>query len=448
MERIRAGGGVEDLRTVYGILMAAVIGLTVAISTQAQPASDPGSGPLQLQAAVDTALAGNPSLDQLLARYQALREVPSQVGTLPDPVVSFGAANFPVDSFRLRQEPMTQLQFGISQRLPFPGKLGLAAEAAEHVAQAAGHELAELRLVVERDVRRTWWQIMFLDHALEIVRQNQTLLREFVDIATTKYEVGDGLQQDVLLAQVELSRLLDRKLAIEQERAVAAARLNRLLDRDGTLPVTLPSGAALSLPQPPPLAALFQHADLERPLLAAQQQLIEAASTRIELAERDYFPDFTVGATYGLRAGDNPPPRNGERADLFTLRVGLNLPIYHQRKRARAVSQRISERDAAAARLREVTNGVRDDIGAALARYRTARDQITLFDTGIIPQARQTVASMRAGYRVNQVDFLNLVRSQVTLLEHELQLWSARARSQQALADLRAAVGGGLDDHE
>lgn len=388
------------------------------------------------------ALSANPTLGQLEARYRALAEVPSQAGTLPDPTLTLAGANFPTDSFRLRQEPMTQIQFGLAQRIPFPGKLRLAARIAEHVAGAAGWELEEAKLTLERDVRRTWWQIAYLDHALTIVAQNQSLLRQFVDIANAKYEVGDGLQQDVLLAQVELSRLFDRELALERERGVAAARLNRLLDRDPTLPVVLPSDQAPVLPDLPPAQAQFERAKVRRPLLAAIAERIEAANARVDLARRDYYPDFTLGAAYGLRAGENPLPRGGDRADLLTLRVGLNLPIHQRNKLARAVSQRVSERDAATFEQRAALDAVLDEIQAARARYLAAREQITLFSTGIIPQSRQTVESMLAGYRTSKVDFLNLVRSQIRLLDHEVQLSLVETQSQQALADLRAATAG------
>ncbi len=410
------------------------------------PLARADEAPLTPDAAVAAALQNSPALDQLEARYHALAEVPSQVGTLPDPTVEIAAVNFPTDSFRRRQEPMTQIRFGVAQRFPFPGKLALAERVADHLAGAAGWEFEEAKLTLERDVRRTWWEIAYLDRALGIVAQNQVLLRQFVDIASAKYRVGEGLQQDVLLAQVELSRLFDRELALQRERGVAAARLNRLLDRDPALPVVLKADQAPELPDLPPLQVHLDRAKLQRPLLAAIAERLEAATARLDLARRDYFPDFTVGAAYGLRTGSNPLPRGGDRADLLTLRLGMNLPIHQRRKLARAVSQRASERDATDFEQRAALDAVFEEIQAARQRYLAARDQITLFATGIIPQSRQTVESMLAGYRTSRVDFLNLVRSQVRLLDHEVQLSLVQTRSQQALADLRAALAG--ETHE
>ncbi|MCH8141880.1 MAG: TolC family protein, partial [Proteobacteria bacterium] len=176
------------------------------------------------------------------ARFQAKLAIPSQVGTLPDPILSFNAVNFPIDTFDVRQEAMAQTQFGISQRLPFPGKLALREEASSYDAEAARDNVDETRLRLIRDVQSSWWSLHYLDQTLGIVGKNQELLRRFVEIARTKYEVGSGLQADVLLAQLELSKLLDKKIQLAGLRRGEEARLNKLIDR--------PTDSVIVLPKP------------------------------------------------------------------------------------------------------------------------------------------------------------------------------------------------------
>jgi len=166
---------------------------------------------LLIEKAVATAVDNNPSLSEMQARYEALAEIPSQLGTLPDPVLHLNALNLPTDTFNVGQEAMTQMQIGLSQFMPFPGKLGLREGASEYEALAAGHSVDEMRLQLIRNAKSSWWQLYFLDRALDVVDSNQDLLRQFIQVANTKYEVGDGLQQDVLLAQLELSKLIDQK---------------------------------------------------------------------------------------------------------------------------------------------------------------------------------------------------------------------------------------------
>lgn len=395
---------------------------------------------LTLEAALAQAERANPSLAAIHARYEALKAVPSQVGTLPDPEISFGVQDLPVDTFDIPQEDMTQLQLGISQTFPFPGKLKLKAEVAEWEAEAIGDDVAELRLELLRDVAVLWWQVFYLDRALAVVAINQNLLRQFLKIAQTKYAVGQGLQQDVLLAQLELSRLLDLKLQLEGMRGQEAARLNALLDLPADTPLQLPAEVERTLLEAPSEAVLFARAEKLRPILARIGKQIEAARTRVELAKKDFFPDFNLGAFYGFRSGQNPD--GSSRADFLTLKLSLNVPLYFATKQAKAVDQRQSELLHKQFQWQDAWNRVRAEIASALADYRRARQQAVLFDQGIIPQARQTVASMLAGYQVGKVDFLNLVNAQITLYNYEIQSWKTLAEARQALAKLQAAVGG------
>ncbi len=186
---------------------------------------------LTLKSALNIAVQSNPSLAQIQARSEAMAQIPSQVGSLPDPVISFNALNLPVDTFDLAQENMTQLQGGISQAIPFPGKLALREQVARYQADAASYDVTEARWHLLRDVKKIWWALFYLDRALEIIILNQNLLRQFVEIALTKYEVGGGLQQDVLLAQLELSKLLDNELRLIGSKEKAKAQLNALLDK-------------------------------------------------------------------------------------------------------------------------------------------------------------------------------------------------------------------------
>lgn len=396
---------------------------------------------LTLELAVERALRANPGLAGIQARYQAMAAIPSQMGTLPDPVLSFGAVNFPTDTFHVGQEPMTQLQVGISQTIPFPGKRALREEASSHEAEAARSSVDETRLRLIADVSSNWWTLHYLDRAREIVIRNQDLLRQFVQIAKTRYEVGDGLQQDVLLAQLELSKLLDQAIQLDGAREVEAARLNRLLDQPANAPLALPRTSVGALADIAAEEELYRRAAASRPLLKRLRSEIDAAESRLELARKDYYPDFTVGAAYGARSGENPMPRGGDRTDLLTLRVSINLPIYQSRKRAQAVSQRRSEMDRHRYALQDEINAMRAEISQAAAGYRRAREQLVLLDSGILPQARQTVESMLAGYQVGEVDFLNLVRSQVTLYNYETLYWKTVTLANQAVARLSAAVG-------
>jgi len=422
--------------------LALLLSLSLPVTGWAEESQQQLAGKLLLvDAAVNIAVDNNPSLSEMQSRYEALAEIPSQLGTLPDPVLKLNALNLPMDTFNVRQENMTQLQIGISQVMPFPGKLALREGASEYEAEAAGNSVDEMRLLLIRNVKSNWWQLYYLDRALDVIDSNQDLLRQFIQVAQTKYEVGEGLQQDTLLAQLELSKLFDQEIRLKAVRDNQAIQLNVLMDTPADDVIVLPEKVSTDMPDLINENVLYSQADSLRPLLKEKENAINAAQSRLELAKKEYYPDFELGAVYGNRSGANPFPNTGSRADFLSVMFSVNLPIYQKRKLDRAVGQRSLELRKSNESLRDKLTKVRSEISTARIDYQEARELFSLFDTGIVPQARQTVASMLAGYQVSEVDFLNLVDSQITLLNYEVLYWKALTDANQALASLVAAVG-------
>ncbi len=420
-------------------LLLGAVWLSPAALVRATEATPPDNRILTLETALAEALAASPALAQARARAAAAAEVPPQAGSLPDPRLTLGYLNVPTDTYRLDQEPMTQQSIGLSQEFPTFGKRGLRRKAATHEAGAAAHDTDEARLRLARDVATAWWQLVYLDRALATVARNRVLLDQLVDIAEAKYRVGRGLQQDVLLAQLERSRLIEMQLGLEGRRRVQEARLNSLLNRPVERPIVLPAQVSETLPPAAPEEALRARALARRPLLAARGEQLEAARTRHALARRDYAPNVTVSAAYGVREGRNAD--GSERPDFATLQLAFNLPLYAASRQARAVDQRaaeIAERERA---LEDARAQVLAEVAHAAADYARAREQAALFRRGILPQAEQTVNAMLAAYQVDKVDFLNLVRARLTHYTAELQYWQALTEAQQARAALAAAVG-------
>ncbi len=425
-------------------LLPISLGMAAPGDRPAEPHAATGAAVLRLANAVDAALQDNPGLAAMRARAAAAAAVPEQAAVLPDPRLQLNAVNLPMDTFSLSQEGMTQLQVAVIQALPFPGKLALRERAAEFESAAASNDVGEMRLQLERDVRSLWWNLYYLDRALEILQRNRQLLRQLVEVTQTKYRVGQGLQQDVLLAQLELSLLHDQEIALLGSRRNEEARLNALLNRSANQPIRLPKMVPATLAEPVDEPILQAQALQNRPLLAARQNVIEAARTRLDLARKDRSPDFSLGARYGLRVGDNPD--GSSRADFASIMFSMNMPIFTNRRQDSAIDQRGSQLQQQRYNLDEARLRVSREVSRALADYRAAREQARLLETGILPQARQTVASMLAAYQVDKVDFLNVVRVQIMLFNYETRYWNAISRANQAQAALQAAVGAWPDD--
>ena len=395
---------------------------------------------LNIGRAVQIALEANSRLLTLNAEAEAMAFAPSQVGALPDPMLSFNAMNLPTDTFDLDQEPMTQLQLMLSQKFPFPGKRQLRREVAETMVGVSQKQTDEYRDVLTGKVREAWWRLFSVDRSLQIVDSNKRLLRDFVEIAKTKYAVGKGLQQDVLLAELELSRLTNRELQLAGNRRRIQATLNGLLNRVPEHPITLPEEPpSETLPMLESVTSLTQFAVERRDLIQAIELKLEAADKTVELAEKDRWPDFQVGVGYADRQGSDPI--RGSRSDFLSLMFSINLPLYSGQKQDKALQQRIHEREYERYRLSDTVRIIETEIGVQAAEYSAAREQALLLKNEIIPQAEQTVSAMLAGYEVNKVDFLNVVNGQIMLYNASIDYWNAMASAKQALARLAAGVG-------
>ena len=427
----------------YQFLLAVVAMLFFTFSNSfAEEEINSKSSILTLKEAVDASLEGNPNLAQMIERHKAFLEIPSQVGSLPDPKLSLNAMNLPTNTFSTGQEPMTQMQIGFSQEFPFPGKLSLKKEAARYEAAAANNDSDEVRLQLVRQVKSSWWQVYFLDQSINIIDNNLSLLKQFIKIAQTKYKVGKGLQQDVLLAQLELSKLLDQQIQLDSLRENQVARLNTLMGREANLMVQLSSEVNLELPETLSNDKLFRQARISKPTLIKNRNLTKAARSRSKLADKDYYPDFNVGVNYGDRSGNNPASAGGgRRGDFASVMFTMTIPFYTGTKQDRGVAQRKYELSQNNLLKQDTNNSIWLDITQASSEYNRFKKQSQLYKTGILPQARQTVSSMLSGYKVSQVDFLNLVRSQITLFNYEIKYWQALVEAKQSLARLESAIG-------
>jgi len=396
---------------------------------------------LTLDQAIELALTGNPGLSEIKARAKAMAAVPSQEGTLPDPTLRFGALYLPTSSFNLHQDDFTMMEVGVSQEIPFPGKLALREKIAEQEALAAADSVDEARLRLVREVKQSWWRLFYYDRALNLLDESEHFFQQLIDIAQAKYKVGKGSQQDVLLAQLELSKLKDEKLNLVIMRHSQNARINALLDRAAETPVQIPAEAEFKLPvivEP----ALQDKALHIRPLFAQHRKMLDAGLAKVDLAQKGFYPDFTVGAYYDARQNT---PSGQSRSDFASVQLSINVPIYANRKQAKAVDQRQSELLQAQYALHDDHRKIQAEIAAKAAEYQQTKEKLLLLEHEIIPQAQQTVNSLLAGYQVSQTDFTDLLRTQLSFFQYQTQYWQALTRTQQILAELSAEVGEELD---
>jgi outer membrane protein TolC len=385
---------------------------------------------------IEEAVCNNPQLQSFHETISLMKETPAQARSLDNPRLKLSIMNLPADTFEFDQEPMTQKQVAIMQKFPFPGKRDLKGSMAEKSVDMAAAEYNEQKNMLIRDVKTVYAKILFFDTALEITEQNRKLLREFVTIVETKYEVGRGIQQDVIKAQLELSKMTDRLITLRQKRGTAVTRLNNLLNR----PVQLPFVSDDRL-QMTDLALSFEDlvniADKNRPMLKKKKDMIERSTLSVELAKKNYYPDFDIGASYGQR--DDAPMQ--DRADFVSGFVTLKLPLWYKKKERRKVAESEANVRKVQEEYRSIKNDIYSRINTLLIDIDTYVKKVALFKTGLIPQSRLSLDSALSAYNVNKVDFLTLVSNQINLYNLELEYARAISEHEIKVAELETVIG-------
>lgn len=422
-------------RTLWVLLAIGSLQTLSAWEAQAEPPD-----PLTLAWCLAEAERANPDIAVVQAEADAAAHRVGPAGALEDPRIQYEAVNVPVGDFNFSSTPMSGNQIRLAQRFPFPGVLGNRKKAARAGADAAISWLDDRQRMVAAAVEHVFAQLGFAQRALEITDRNIDLIRHLTRIAKTKYEVGKGLQQDVLRAQVELSRLLDERLSRERDVTQAEARLNALLDRSPgsrlSRTADLREEAAL-----PALAPLLDNLEKTSPSLRALSAKIEEAERLKKAARREGFPDFDLGLGYRFRQASLGDPVDGD--DFVGASITLRLPINRGKWREIVAEKSAMVRRAKAA-YRAKRAALHARVRSSFAELERADGQVVLLETGLVPQARQSLESSRIGYEVDKVDFLSLVDSQIRLLDAELKLNRAVADRRMAFAALEAASGENL----
>ena len=418
---------------------------------------------LDLEQLIQEALKVNPDIAALQQKRNAMWQRPPQEKSWDDPELAFGVANLNTDNFKFNEIDMTMKQIAISQNIPMPGITSLKESMAIQEAKSSDRLLDDGKLRLIRDVKTAYYDLYINYAHMQTAEKNKGLMAKFVEIAQKKYEVGKGLQQDILKAQVEQSKFIERLVELEQKKTSYVAELNRLLNRDPSaqldgVPVITKRTVAINE------AELRTMALAQNPVLQGLQNLIAKNEADYKLSKKQYFPSFNVTAMYGQREGYREAGRilpgavlneNGttsdalvkvpgesfDRPDVFSFFVGFKIPLWFKNKQDKKVVETYHQLEEAKAQYAAIKNEITYKIHDYVAKAQRSASLIQLYQTGIIPQATQSLNSAIAAYEVGSVDFLALIDAQITLCNFETQSSELLADYEKELTGLEVVVG-------
>jgi outer membrane protein TolC len=455
MDRARRRTPAVDVMNPRRILAGAFFAGVVPLVAAHPQASDSTS----LDALVARALAANPALTARSARIDAARHRVAPAGARPDPMLMAGVQNFPISEPGFT-DAMTMKMIGVSQTIPYPGKLSLRTKAADDEVVAARAELDEARLDVTRQVKDGFYELAFLDRAIDVIARNQAVLAQVVRIAGARYSAGGsgagaGSIQEVLAARVEATKLADDASALHERRRGTLATLNVLLDRRGDTPVehvVVPArivraaiadsararftsdalGTRAADSPLPPLDVVQQRAITGSPALRMHEARIAAQAARVELAAKSSRPDVDVSLQYGQRNG---------MSDMISAQVSIPIPVQKGRKQDEEIAAARSDLAALHAEHLASVNTLRAEVARRYGDVERARTQLALYARGLLPQARAALDAATAEYQVGRGELRAALDAQSTLFNYDTMYWRALSDFATSLAALDQLVG-------
>lgn len=404
---------------------------------QEPPATQSASEPQvsALDDLVREALQRNPGVQSALHTVQAQRRRIPQARTLPDPMVGIGWAGNITPFSVQKGDPSSYRSVTATQQLLYPGKLKLRGEIASKEADAARWDYEAVRRQVTADVKAAYYDYWFFDRAIQTTEKNKALLTKLSQISEARYRVGKGIQQDVLRSQVEISLLLQRLTVFEQQRKTAQSRLNTLLARDPDAPLPRAADLPGQTPLNYSLEDLYKLARQNDTGLQRERQMIQRNQFALNLAQRDHYPDLSVGYMYQQRPA---------MPDMHGLTFTINVPVFYKSKQREAVRQATEERIASERSRDNRQNELYFALKQQYLAAKASEQLLRLFSEGVVPQSSLALESSMSSYQVGTADFLTVFQNFSTVLNYEIDYYRELANYQMALARIEPLVGADL----
>lgn len=424
-------------RSVSVILLSVV--LATHASAQESPTSHTGSV-APLSELLAEAEKNNPQIEAARQGWQAAKQVPTQISTLPDP--QFNLQHVSVGSPRpfagYSNSDFAYVGLGISQDIPYPGKLRLKSEIAKREADVSQQQVESVRRAVFAELKAAYFQLAYFSKTLAILEEDGELLKQVEQAADARYRSGMGTQQDVLQAQLQQTKLL-REIAMHHlQVGKLEAQVKQLLNRSQESP-GIETADLTETPLVQTYADLLTAAQVQNPEIATARKMIEKRSLQVDLVRKDFYPDFNV--QYMWQRTDPAQFRA-----YYMLSVGIKVPIYRSRKLRPELAEAESEKLRAGSELQVQSQQLAGDLRSQYVIVQQTSELLKIHREGLSPQARSEFQSGLAAYQSGKQDFQALLTAFLDVLHLDEDYWQNLAEYEIAIARLEQLTGLSLQE--
>jgi outer membrane protein TolC len=404
-------------------------------ATAQQPAREHGPVVTPLAELLEEAEKNNPQIEAARQSWQAAKHVPTQVSTRPDP--QFTLQHLSVGSPRpfagYTNSDFAYIGLGVSQDIPYPGKLKLRGEIAKREADVSQQQIESVRRAVVAEVKAAYFRLAYLSKTLTILESDGELLKQLEQAADARYRSGMGTQQDILQAQLQKTKLV-REIAMHHlEVGKFESRLKELLNRPQDSPDIEPTDLTeTSLAQN--YNQLLTAAKAQNPELAASQTMIDKQALQVDLARKDFYPDFNV--QYMWQRTDPTQFRA-----YYVLSVGVRVPIYRSRKQKPELAQAETEVLCARSELETQSQRVASELREQYVITQQTTEILKIHREGLSPQARSEFQAGLASYQSNKQDFQAVLTAFLDVLHLDEEYWQSLAEYETAIGRIEQITG-------
>ncbi len=390
------------------------------------------------------AQAQDPWIVGSLRRQESLEALSRAAGALPDPQLSLGLANLPLDTFDFSQEPMTQFKVGVSQAFPRGRTRSLRRERLARLGRMQPHAREDRKGRAAAAVSHLWLDAYRNEQTIRLIEKDRNLFEHLVDVAQSSYAAASGhtLQQDLVRAQLELTRLDERLVRLRQQRDMHLGELGEWLD-DPAIALAAPGGGRdPSALVPPRLVAGANPAATRQaltetlsrhPKIKSLDWKINALAASVQLARQGYWPQWTLNAGYAHRAA---APAGADRPDFFSVGVTFDAPLFtagRQDQRVQAAQAELAAaRTERALELRRLQAGYE----SAAAAYQRLAERRALFASRLLTEMAQQADASLAAYTNDTGDFAEAVRARIAELNARIEALDIDIDMQKSIARL------------
>ncbi len=443
-----------------GVLFLSGIGL---LSPQISASEQYDAEGLTLEAAVSTARQRDPWLVGNQHTQTALEAMSIVAGELPDPKMSVAVANLPTDTGDFGQEAMTQFKVGVSQMFPRGDSLAIRKRQLELTAGQYPHQREDRKAKISVIVGQLWLDTYKAQESIALIERDRALFEQLTDVVQASYSSAFGRtrQQDIVRAQLELTRLEDRLTQLNQQQETLQQRLAEWLygyAPDHYEGIDGPSPALHLARQLPDIKLLFPQLYTSRPPVSSQvifehmashpavkaiDNRIRASRAGVELSKQKYKPEWSVNASYGYRADD---PLGDERADLFSVGISFDLPIFTGRRQDKEVESAVSEAEAVKTAKWLLLRKLMASFATEKARLLRLNQRQELYQSRLLPQMHDQAEASLTAYTNDDGDFAEAVRARIAELNAEIEALDIEVERQKTIVQLNYLFAAGADE--